>query len=453
MENPSAVRVEFSKLVRLALPIVILQVGLMLFGVVDTWFMSHVSTDAIAAVGMGHAIIFLFFSFGIGFLYGVDSLSAHAIGAGEHLRAARVAAHGLFAALLLGLAFFLLLTFSAGFIVRQTGMPEAVQRQALVFLSYQRWFFFPGLIFIAARLYLQALGQLRFIVVLLAAANVLNYFLNKILVVGDWGFTAYGVAGAGMATIIANICLSSCILARLYWAIRGFGWAPWRFDRSVAKDLVRLGLPGGAQTSLEISMFGVVSLLMGRFGSATMAAHQITLNLASLTFMVPLGVSFAAAVRVAHALGAGEPERSRLAGNLALGLGLIFMLSTSALFIIFPRWLVSFYSADPELVETGSRLLRIAGLFQLADGAQVLLTGILRGLGDTRLSMLANFCGHWCLGFPIGALFAFQLGFGAVGLWYGLTIGLAFVSLFLLYCYRRKTQTPQFSAVDPAYSA
>lgn len=431
---------EVIRVLRLAAPIVALQVGLMFFGVVDTWFMGRVSQEAIASVGLGHAVIFGIFSFGMGFLYGVDSLCAHAFGARNPQRAALTVVHSLFIAIFLGAIFLIVLTTFGPSLIALTGSNAEVQAGTLLYLSYLKWFFFPALLFMAARQYLQALGRLRFVLLILLAGNLLNAALNQVLVLGKLGFPAMGIAGSGVATLIANFSICVVVLAFLFRCLRQQEVEIFRFDKQVLRDLIRLGVPGGFQTLLEVSVFGFVSLMMGHFGASILAAHQISLNLASLTFMVPLGVSYAASVLVANARGANDFALSKRLGEIALIVGIGFMVFTSLLFIFGARLLLRLYTEDTVLIEAGASLMRIAGIFQLVDGAQVVLTGMMRGLGNTRISMLANLFGHWCIGFPLGLYLAFRSGVGPIGLWLGLTAGLASVSLVLALAWKRESR-------------
>jgi MATE family multidrug resistance protein len=202
--------------------------------------------------------------------------------------------------------------------------------------------------------------------------------------------------------------------------------------------MLRIGVPIGVQHQLEFGAFGAIGLLMGLIGAREMAGHQIALNLASLTFMVPLGVSAAAAVQVGHAVGAGDAPRARRAAGAALALGTGFMLASAVTFLGFADELSSLYTRDAGVVAVAAALLPIAGIFQLFDGWQVVSIGVLRGVGDTRAPMILNVLGFWVLGVPASAWLGLGLGVGPRGLWWGLVLGLGAVSLFLLARVRRR---------------
>jgi MATE family multidrug resistance protein len=196
--------------------------------------------------------------------------------------------------------------------------------------------------------------------------------------------------------------------------------------------MLRLGLPIGLQMQLEIGVFSVVALLMGHIGTVPMAAHQIAINIASLTFMVPLGVSGAAAVVVGQAVGAGEAARARRSAVAALATGAAFMLLSGLVLTLAPRPLARLYSLEAAVVALASLLIPIAGVFQVFDGLQVVSIGVLRGVGDTRAPMVVNVLGFWLIGLPVSLWLGFGVGTGAVGLWWGLVAGLAAVAMFLL---------------------
>jgi MATE family multidrug resistance protein len=214
--------------------------------------------------------------------------------------------------------------------------------------------------------------------------------------------------------------------------------APNLLDARPLLRMLKLGAPIGAQMVLEGGAFNVMALLMGWLGVAQVAAHQIALNLASLAFMVPLGVSSAAAIIVGHAVGRGDPEGVRRATVASLAVGAGFMLCTGGLFILAPEPLAALYTRDAVVLSLAALLLPLAGLFQVFDGVQVVAIGLLRGLGDTRMPMVVNVIGFWCIGMPVSLWLGFGLDYGAVGLWWGLVVGLIIVAVFLIARVRQR---------------
>jgi MATE family multidrug resistance protein len=267
-----------------------------------------------------------------------------------------------------------------------------------------------------------------------------NALLNWVLIYGHLGAPALGVAGSGYASAInqwlmlAGLALCIRITPRLA-ALRVLrsAWAP---SRSEMANILRLGLPIGGFMGIEVGVFLTAGILMGLLGAAALGAHQLVLNCASITFMVPLGLSQAATVRVAYELGAGRAFAARRAGFTALALGTLFMGATAVVLWTFPQAIIAVYvdmaePANRDVVLIARRLIAIAALFQVVDGMQVIAAGALRGYKDTMTPMLLAAFGYWGAGFAGGWVFAFPLGYGPVGLWCGLALGLAVVALLL----------------------
>jgi MATE family multidrug resistance protein len=280
--------------------------------------------------------------------------------------------------------------------------------------------------------------------VVLISANVVNAATNWILIFGNWGAPAMGVIGAGWATFVSRVYLSVGLLGYiLYDAQRrrtGLFKASFAFDREHFRRLLVLGFPAAAQITLEMGVFAAATALAGKLDSISLAAHQIALTAASFTFMVPLGISSAGAVRVGQAIGRGDPKAAGRSGWTALLLGAGFMSSASLAFLLVPSVILRIFTTEVEVITAGVALLFVAALFQLFDGVQVVATGILRGTGDTRTPMLSTLVGHWLLGLPIGVTLCFGVGWGVVGLWVGLSAGLIAVGIVLLFVWSQRVR-------------
>jgi MATE family multidrug resistance protein len=257
---------------------------------------------------------------------------------------------------------------------------------------------------------------------------------------GHLGFPAMGVLGSAWATTTSRWLMAAMIVALGWRTLRPYlrEVAPNLLDIAPLMRMLKLGLPIGTQMMLEGGAFNVMALLMGWLGVAQVAAHQIALNLASLAFMVPLGVSSAAAVIVGHGVGRGDAEGVRRATVASLFVGAGFMLCTAALFILAPAPLAGMYTRDVVVLALAALLLPLAGLFQVFDGLQVVAIGLLRGLGDTRTPMIINVVGFWCIGMPVSLWLGFGLDYGAEGLWWGLVVGLIIVAVFLILRVRQR---------------
>lgn len=426
-------RTDLAAMLRLAAPVVVVQLGIMLLGVVDTMVVGHFSAEALAAVALGHVAIMAVSSFVLGTLLAVDPLVAQALGAGDRPAARRAVQRGLVVAAGLLIPSALLLLPSEA-ILDALHQPDEIVPIAARYIRIC----IPGLLpyygFFVMRQALQAMGRLRPIVITIVAVNLFNAVADWLLVFGVGPLPQLGPEGSAWATTAARTLM---LLGLLVIARRDLGPLLAPLDRAVLQwrplwRTVQLGLPIGFQVQLEMVAFAVIALVMGGLGTVQMAAHQVTINLASLTFMVPLGVAQATSIRVGLAIGAGNSDGARRAASAGLLIGAAFMSSTGAAFIAAPRALAAAYTSAAEVVALAALLIPIAGFFQIFDGLQVVAAGALRGAGDTRAPLVVNLIGFWGLGLPASLLLAFRLGIGPAGLWWGLVVGLGAVAVFLL---------------------
>ncbi len=426
-------RADIEAMFRLALPVVVVQVGMMLLGVVDTMVVGRLSYEALAAVALGHVVVVAVSSFGVGLLLALDPLVSQAVGADDPDSVRRNVQRGMLLAVALMVPSTLLLLPGETVLTALRQPAETVPVAA----AYVR-ICIPGLLpfyaFVVLRQTLQAMQKLRPIVITIVVVNLFNLVADWVLVFGAGPIPSFGPVGSAWATTVARTLL---FVVLLVLARRDLAPLLGRFDRDALLvqpllRIVRLGTPIGFQVQLEIIAFAVIALLMGGFGTLQMAAHQVAINLASLTFMVPLGVGSATAVRVGRAIGAGATGGARRAAASGLLIGASFMSLTAALFIFAPRALASAYTYDVEVIALASLFIPIAGFFQVFDGLQVVSAGALRGAGDTRAPLVVNIVGFWCIGLPISWLLAFKLGYGPVGLWWGFVAGLGAVAVFLM---------------------
>ncbi len=292
------------------------------------------------------------------------------------------------------------------------------------------------------RRYLQAVNVVRPVMLVLVSANVINAVANWLLVLGNAGFPELGVDGAAWATCISRtyMCGVLAVVARSKAAsmTRPSSNVSNQLEFGRLQRLVGLGWPAAVQLTLEVGVFAAASALAGRLEPHVLAAHHIVLNLAGLSFMVPLGVASAGAVRVGHAVGRVDREGARRAGWVALALGAAFMSVAAALFVSIPVPILRVFTSDVDVMAIGVTLLLVAAVFQLFDGLQGVATGVLRGLGDTRTPMLSCLAGHWAIGLPVGYALCFWWGFGVVGLWIGLSTGLILVGIVLVPVWHRR---------------
>ena len=421
-------------MLRLAIPVVIVQVGMMAMGVVDTVMVGHISAQALAAVALGNLYFFTLAVFALGTLMVLDPVVAQAVGAGDRPAVARAVQRGVIIAALLTVPAVVLLT-SAAPVFSLARQPAEVIPLASAYAIRTAPGTFPFLLFVVFRQTLQSMGRTAPIVGAIVGANLANGVLNWMLVFGHLGFPAMGVVGSAWATTISRVLL----VLWLWAASRGDLdplLSPMRPEVWQLQPLVRmfrLGIPIGAQHVLEFGAFALVALMMGWMGTQAMAGHQVAINLAALTFMVPLGVGDAASVLVGQAVGRGDPEGTRGAARAAFACGVAFMSMTGAVFLGLPEELARLYSRDLGVIGVAATLIPLAGVFQIFDGIQVVASGVLRGLGDTRAPMVANLLGYWLVGIPVSIYLGFVAKLGPVGLWWGLVLGLGLVGTSLLF--------------------
>ena len=422
-------------MIALAVPVVLSELGWMAQGIVDTIMVGKLGPAAIGAVALGNAVYYTPSIAAIGLVLGLDTLVSQAYGRRDHDACHHWLAQGVYLACILSLPVTLLLV-AASYAFIHVGIDAQVAAPAGGYLRILSLSTLPLLLYGASRRYLQGVGQVRVVTVTFVVANLVNWAGNWIFIYGKLGMPALGVNGSAWSTVVARICMAVALI--------GFAW---RYERSRGhplfrhwarpsllklKQLVRLGAPAAGQIMLEVGAWNLGTFSAGWLTPVALATHQIALNYAALTYMVPLGISAAAAVSVGHAIGAGDPARARRAGWLAEGLGAVFMLSAGVVFFVAPRPLIALYTTDAQVLAVGPQLLWIAAAFQVFDGIQTVSTGALRGLGETRAPMIVNFIGYWIIGLPLGFVLCFVLHWGIYGLWIGLTLALVIISCALL---------------------
>jgi MATE family multidrug resistance protein len=331
------------------------------------------------------------------------------------------------------------------------GLDAVVLGLARPYLDVVTWSLLPLLLYAAFRRYLQAMGAVRPVMVALLIANVANVIANWALIFGNLGAPALGVEGAAWATVASRIVMAgflfTIIVVRERGRKPGLFETPLRVTAAWMRRLLRLGFPAAIQVTLEVGVFAAATALAGRLTPSALAAHQIAINFAAVTYMVPLGISSAGAVRVGHAVGRSDRDGASSAGWTAIAFGCLFMTGAAIAFVTIPHVLIGFFTSDAAVLHVGVSLLAVAAVFQLFDGLQAVSTGVLRGLGDTRMPMLWNLAGHWFIGLPLGYAMCFPVGLGVIGLWWGLSTGLMICGVALLVVWVKHMQRLRFGAV------
>jgi multidrug resistance protein, MATE family len=302
----------------------------------------------------------------------------------------------------------------------------------------------PLLLYFAVRRCLQAMNMVRPVAFALVTANIINAVFNWILIYGKWGAPTMGTVGSGWSTAIARLYMAGVLIAYLFWYDRKHRTellkTPVDLDLRRIRQLIALGIPAAMQFTLESGVFATVTALIARLGAVPLATHQIALNTVAFTYMVPLGIASAAAVRVGQALGRRDARGASAAGGTAIFIGAAFMTLAGVVLLVVPRWIARIYTTDELVIRSTAALLAAGAAFQLFDGIQTVATGALRGAGDTRTPMLCHFTAYWIIGLPLGAWLCFRRGWGALGLWIGLSLALILIGIVLLMVWRRKVR-------------
>jgi multidrug resistance protein, MATE family len=437
-----AFRAELRPTVSLALPLVLAELGWMSMAIVDTMMVGRLPNSAIAmgAVSLSSNIFIVLGLFGGGLLLGLDTVVSQAFGAGQREDCHRSLINGIY----LSLALTPILAAPVWLLPRllgSIGVDPAIRDLAIPYMKALVVGLFPLLLYFAVRRCLQAMNMVKPVAFALISANLVNALGNWVLIYGKWGMPAMGTVGSGWSTAIARAYMAAVLVGYLLWYDQRHRTdllkTPVDIDLPRIRRLIMLGLPAAMQFTLESGVFALVTALIARLGAVPLASHQIALNTVALTYMVPLGIASAAAVRVGQAIGRKDASGASDAGGTAILLGAGFMTCAGVALLVFPRWIARSYTPDETVIRSTIKLLAAGAAFQLFDGIQTVATGALRGAGDTRTPMLCHFAAYWIIGLPLGAWLCFRRGWGAFGLWAGLSLALILIGIVLLFAWRR----------------
>jgi len=467
-----SIRTEFMPMLKIAVPVVLAELGWMTMGVVDTVMVGPLGPEAISAAGVGNAMHIAFAIFGMAVMLGLDTLVSQAYGARNINDCHRWFFDGLTLAALMTVPIMAVLVL-VWFAIPVMGFHDAVRPLLVSYFGVLIWSTPFLLAYAVCRRYLQGMHAATPVMFALVTANLINAAGNWLLVYGHLGWPALGVRGSAWATVISRAYMLAALLVAVWWIDKGrtadllsqdLGTVAntgsptipvarvglWHVDRGLntarLRRLLVLGLPAASQVGAEVGVFALATALSGMLDPISSASHQIALNLAGVAFMVPLGLGSAGAVRVGHAVGARDPARASAAGWTAILLAASFMLVAALTFVVLPRQLIGLFTTDPDVLSVGTSLLLLAAIFQLFDGIQGVITGTLRGIGDTRTPMVVNLIAHWLVGLPTGYLLCFVLGWGVYGLWVGLSLGLIVTGVILFYVWVIKIRHHQTAA-------
>jgi MATE family multidrug resistance protein len=438
-------RIEARATMALALPIVVTQLAHISLGFVDTVMVGRLGPVPLAGVALGNTIFFNALIFCMGILMAVGPMVSQAYGAGDEDSIGRSVRQGLWMAACLGLAAFLVI-YNGETLLRWLGQAEENVLNAGAYLRAIAWGIWPFLGLVALRSFAEAVSRPKTVTVIVISGVGVNIFLNWVLMFGKLGMPAMGLVGTGWAS---TGVYTFNFLLMLAWTMREKAFAPYhifsrlsRPDKQYFRELFRIGWPIGASMGIETSLFMLTVIMMGWIGTTQLAAHQVAIQCAAFTFMVPLGIGMASSVRVGQSIGLRDAAAARRAGFTGVGLSVAFMAGSALVFLLAPRWIVGLYldlgsPENQDVIAVAVHLLLFAAAFQIVDGIQVTVMGALRGMKDTYQPMVLSVLSYWGVGLVAGYILAFPLGMKEEGLWIGLVLGLASAAILLLVRFAR----------------
>ena len=435
---------------RLAYPVMLSHLGQMSVQVADNMMVGRIGKEPLAGSSFANSIFVVFLVMGIGMSFAITPQTAQADGENDTPKLTAILKHGILVNGLFGLLLSSVLFFGDE-VMWYFSQPEIVVQLAIPYLKVIALSLIPFMVFQAFRQFAEGLGFTKQAMYITIVANLLNVFLNYIFIFGKLGFEPMGLFGAGLATLISRIVMAILMAAFVYLNHRfAVYWKEFTFG-NFSLDLViknlRLGIPMAFQLIFEVTTFSIAAIMIGWLGTVPLAAHQIAINMASISYMVALGISTAAMIRVGNQLGKKDYHtmRNAVMTSFIMAIGLM---SVAALAFIFGRnFLPTLYIEDPEVIKQASVLLIVAGLFQLSDGVQVIGLGALRGMSDVKTPTIITLIAYWAIGLPLGYVLGFTFGLNALGVWYGLLAGLSIAAVLLFI--RFNTQSKKLLLGQP----
>ncbi len=425
---------------KLAYPVMLSQLGQVMVGVADNIMVGQLGAEPLAAASLANSIFFLVLMFGTGVSMAMTPLVAMAQGDDNVDNIAVYFRHGSIINLVCGFFLFgLILGFTP--LLGHLNQPEEVVILAIPYLLIITISLLPFMFFQNYKQFIEGLSQTKQAMYITIICNGLNILFNYLLIFGKFGFPALGLNGAGWATLIARFLMAVVIYLYVKKSVRfstfktplGINKLSW----PITKKMLKIGVPTGFQYIFEVGAFSAAAIMMGWIGVNALAAHQIAINLASISYMMASGLSAAAMVRVGNQLGRRDIKTLREVGFSIFGMVITFMAIFALIFLTFRNYLPLLYIQDLEVVQVATNLIVIAAIFQLSDGIQVVGLGALRGLSDVKVPTLVTLVAYWVIGLPLGYLLAFPLGMNEIGIWVGLLTGLSITAVLLLHRFQQ----------------
>lgn len=433
--------------IKLAFPVVIGQLGHNMLGLTDSIMVGRVGAVPLAASSLVNSVFYLILVSGLGMTMAITPLVSIARGRGQKDQCGIILRQSLLLNTVVTIILFCGLLF-LGDMIKYLNQEEAVAIQAASYAKIIAFSIIPFMIFQVYRQFIEGLAFTKPAMYITLAANLVNVFGNWVFIYGNLGMPAYGLDGAGYTTLITRSFMAAVMMIYVLKAKCYHEYDPsFRFRNinwQVIKELVRVGVPTGFQSFFEVGAFSFSAIMIGWFGSAQLASHQIAISMASFSFMIILGISAAGTIRVGHAYGRKDIDNVRRSGFLTVIFTSSVMACFGVLFIIFRNQLPFIFSEDPAVIQIAASLIIVAALFQISDGAQAAGLGILRGITDVRIPMFITFIAYWIIALPIGYFFGFILKMEVVGIWIGLSVGLSVAAVMLNLRFNIETRHLRF---------
>ncbi len=439
----NSIKQEVSSLLKIGIPVIIAQLLQMSMSFVDTVMAGRLSPEDLAAVAVGSSILLPFVVLCLGCMMAVTPIVAQNVGGRKFKQIGKNARQVLWLSQILAVPSFILLR-NLDFAFPLIGVTEEIVPIANGYLKAISWGIFPAYAFGALRYFNEGLSVTRPAMFIAGIGLLVNIPANYVLMFGKLGFPQLGAIGTGYASAIVFTVMFIAML----WFTMGFE-AYKRFDifgkfrwpeKKYLGELLRIGVPIGVSSTMEVSMFAVVSLLVSTISTLAIAGHQVAINFASMAFMIPFGLSVAISARVGQSVGRNRPSEARFRGFVGVGVASCIMACTALFIYLFPEMIASIYTTDQEVIEVAVQLLLMAAIFQLSDGLQVSGFGALRGLKDTKVPMYVNLVAYWLVGIPVAYYLGFIADYGAPGLWVGLIAGLTVAGILHNIRFHKKTR-------------
>jgi MATE family multidrug resistance protein len=435
------------KTLNLAFPIILGELSQMFLHIIDTAMVGAVNYKQLAAAALVMSVMNIPFVFGIGITISVSQMVSMANGRKDGRLVSHYLFNGFWLCAISAIVISLGIEFSKNILFHLDQDPE-VASLALPYMEIMGWSVIPMLLFMALKQFTDGLEHTKTAMLLSLLALPLNFFLNWLLIYGNWGFPRMELVGAGWGTLITRIvifvALAFIILYhgtfRRYIAVRS---KEWKFKWETLKDLLAIGLPSSFQITMEAGAFAVSGILIGTIGAVEQASHQIALSMASLTFMVSMGLSQAGSIRTSNAFGRNDFQAIRSIGKSTLVIALIYGSLCAVIFILLRNQLPLIFNNDKDVVSLASFLLLFAAIFQISDSTQATSAGLLRGIKDVRVPTFFIAIAYWAIGIPVGCLLAFHFKMGAAGIWTGFIVGLTFSAIFLTVRFNKMSERHQ----------